>query len=103
TTVDGSGMAIAVIDSGLDTGHAAFQGKSLLGGSSRIVFNKDFTTENNTSFDPYGHGTHVASSAAGVSMTDGDKYQGIAPSASLVNLRVLDKNGVGTRSEERRV
>src|SRR5213080_1556805 len=98
TTIDGGGMSIAVLDSGVDTSHAAFTGKGILGTGYRVVFNKDFTTENNTSTDPYGHGTHVAASAAGISTTDGDKYQGIVPGASLVNLRVLDKNGVGTTS-----
>src|SRR5213080_86688 len=69
STIDGTGLAIAVIDSGLDTGHAAFQGKGILGGQVRVAFNKDFTTENNTNTDPYGHGTHVAASAAGISTT----------------------------------
>src|SRR5207237_9948011 len=98
TTIDVGCSSITVIDSVVDTAHAAFTGKGILCTGYRVVFNKDFTTENNTSTDPYGHGTHVASSAAGVSTTDGDKYQGIAPGASLVNLRVLDKNGVGTTS-----
>src|SRR5437016_8411460 len=98
TTIDGGGMSIAVIDSGVDTSHAAFSGKGILGTGYRVVFNKDFTTENNASTDPYGHGTHVASSAVGISTTDGDKYQGVAPGASIINLKVLDKTGVGSIS-----
>src|SRR5438270_4910348 len=83
TTIDGTGIGIAVLDSGVDTSHAAFTG--------RVKFSKDFTTENKADSDPYGHGTHVAASAAGVSTTNGDVYQGIAPNASIINLRVLDK------------
>jgi len=88
TTYDGAGIGIALLDSGIDNTHAAFD-------SGRVKFNKDFTAENNPSNDPYGHGSHVASSAAGVS-TSGNTYQGIAPGAGIINLRVLDKNGVGT-------
>src|SRR5205823_8824502 len=60
TTVDGSGMSIAVIDSGMDTSHAAFAGKGILGNGYRFLFNNAATTENYTITDPYGHGTHVA-------------------------------------------
>src|SRR5438874_11558718 len=57
TTVDGSGMSIAVIDSGVDTSHAAFAGKGILGTGYRFFFNDTATTEIYTSTDPYGHGT----------------------------------------------
>jgi serine protease AprX len=66
--------------------------------SSRIKFSKDFTGENNPSNDPYGHGSHVAGAAAGLSTSTGDSYQGIAPNANIISLRVLDKNGVGSVS-----
>src|SRR5256714_5384475 len=97
TTYDGTGIGIAVLDSGVDNGHAAFGGTGLLAGA-RVKFSKDFTTENNPANDPYGHGSHVASSAAGVSTASGNTYQGIAYNASVINLRVLDKNGVGSTS-----
>src|SRR5205085_10583915 len=81
----------------VDSGHAAFGGSGLLNGA-RVKFSKDFTTENNPANDPFGHGSHVASSAAGVSTKSGNTYQGIAPNASIINLRVLDRNGVGSTS-----
>src|SRR6185436_15521556 len=59
-------------------------------------FSKDFTGENNTTSDPYGHGSHVASSAAGAAYSNGTTFQGIAPGASIINLRVLNSLGVGT-------
>ena len=92
STLDGAGIGIAVLDSGVDTCHRAFDDKK------NIKFSKDFTTENKPSSDPYGHGTHVASAAAGTSTTNGNSYQGIAPSASIVNLRVLNSAGVGSSS-----
>src|SRR5256886_1089768 len=59
TTLDGTGIGIAVLDSGVDVEHRAFG--SAFG--SRVKFRKDFTTENNPDNDPFGHGSHVASSA----------------------------------------
>ena len=66
-------------------------------GASRIVYNQDFTGEARTD-DPYGHGTHVASIAAGNGIVSNAAYIGIAPNANLINLRVLDSQGTGTVS-----
>ncbi|HST52834.1 MAG TPA: S8 family serine peptidase, partial [Pyrinomonadaceae bacterium] len=93
TTLDGTGISIAVIDSGIDTGHAALAG--------RVTYSKDFTGENLTDKDPYGHGTHVASAAAGLPASTagvGSSYQGIATGAKIVNLRVLKSDGTGSTS-----
>ena len=90
-TLDGSGVTIAILDSGIDSRHKSF---STLG---KIKFNKDFTGENRTD-DPWGHGTHVAAIAAGDGAPTGGAYEGVAPAANLVNLRVLNSDGVGTIS-----
>ncbi len=50
------------------------------------------------SWDTNGHGTHVASLAAGSSGFAGGAYGGIAPGANLLSLRVLDDNGSGSSS-----
>src|ERR1044072_4201900 len=60
-TWGGTGSGIAVLDSGIDGHHASFLNKS---NGTRVVYNEDFTGEGRTD-DPYGHGTHVASLAAG--------------------------------------
>lgn len=87
--LDGTGIGIVVIDSGVDPNHASVAG--------RIVANVDFTGENVTN-DPYGHGTHVAAAAAGNASVSNGAYQGIASNAKIINLRVLNKNGQGTTS-----
>jgi serine protease AprX len=93
TAIDGTGVTIAIIDSGMDLSHVAFQP------SGRLKFKKDFTPENKPDKDFYGHGSHVASLAAGnYTNGTGTSYQGIAYNANLVNLRVLDSNGVGSTS-----
>src|ERR1043165_8938565 len=87
-TLDGSGVTIAVLDSGIDSKHKS------VATSGKIKFSKDFTGENRTD-DPWGHGTHVAAIAAGDSAPTAGAYEGVAPAANLVNLRVLNSNGVG--------
>ena len=54
--IDGSGISIAILDSGIDINHAQF---SSAAGGSRVLASVDFTGENRTD-DPYGHGTFVA-------------------------------------------
>src|SRR5258708_6554421 len=92
--LDGTGMGIAVLDSGIDTTHKAFLDKS---NNLRVLVSEDFTGENRTD-DPYGHGTHVAALAAGNGRISNGQYLGIAPNANLINLRVLNSQGSGTTS-----
>ena len=91
--VDGTGVGIAVLDSGVYAAHLALKDAS---GGARTVYAQDFTGENKTD-DPYGHGSHVASTAAGNDKLSGQSgtYAGVAPNASIVNLRVLDSTGRG--------
>jgi subtilisin family serine protease len=64
---------------------------------SRVVVSRDFTGENRTD-DVYGHGTHVASIAAGNGEISDGAYTGIAPGARLLNLRILNSQGTGFAS-----
>jgi len=91
----GAGVGIAILDSGIYATHKAFLNRT--GTASRVVFSKDFTGEKRTD-DPFGHGTHVASLAAGNGQISNGAYTGIAPDANLINLRVLDSLGVGSSS-----
>ena len=49
--LDGTGIGIAVLDSGIDKGHAAFFDK---GNGQRVVYSKDFTGEGRTD-EAHGH------------------------------------------------
>ena len=92
TWLVGSGVGIAVIDSGVDAGHQAMAWAT----QSKVIRSVDFTGQN-INGDPYGHGSHVASLAAGENIgTIG--YKSIAPGAWVVSLRVLNSNGQGTTS-----
>jgi serine protease AprX len=96
--LDGTGIGIAVIDSGIYP-HPDLTSAS---GQSRIVYRKSFIA-GGVNNDDYGHGTHVAGIAAGngsASNVPGTLHllKGIAPNANLLDLRVLDLNGSSTDS-----
>lgn len=76
--LDGSGVTIAVIDSGLAP-HPDF--------GDRIKAFKNFSWQGTSkAHDDYGHGTHVAGIAAG----DGPEIDGVAPAAHLVGARITN-------------
>ncbi|MGZ5047384.1 MAG: S8 family serine peptidase, partial [Usitatibacter sp.] len=102
-TLDGTGVGIAFLDSGIMSTHGALLAND---GSSRVKLSVDFTsplatldtpvdTSGSLFQDPYGHGTLVASMAAGRNVPGGMESTGIAPGASLYDVRVLDDNGFG--------
>jgi subtilisin family serine protease len=91
--VDGQGIGVAVVDSGIAP-HAALV---------RVVANVSFVTGDSQVTDAYGHGTHVAGIIAGsAAAADGvapEYAGGIAPKAQLVNVRVLGADGSGLTSD----
>lgn len=84
----GDGVRIAVVDTGVDAGHPDLAGA--------VVASKDFT-DDPAAGDPNGHGTHVASIAAGRGVVD-TANRGVAPDADLIDARVLDTEGSGPMS-----
>ncbi len=93
--VDGSGVAVVLLDSGIDADH--FDLRDEIKGKRRVVFSWDFTGKGSLD-DPYGHGTHIAGIIAGdgsSSYTVGRDYTGVAPGANLINFKVLDERGHG--------
>ncbi|MCC9642109.1 S8 family serine peptidase [Rhodopirellula sp. JC740] len=94
---DGSGQTIAVIDSGIAYDHIALGGG--YGPGYRVVGGYDFAENDSDPYDdaPAGyHGSHVAGLVAGDGYLDsGATFQGLAPGADLVGLRVFDDAGNG--------
>jgi subtilisin family serine protease len=92
--VDGQGIGVAVVDSGI-TPHSAL--------GQRVVANVSFVTGDPQVTDAFGHGTHVAGIIAGnPAPANGvtPRYAGgIAPGAKLVNVRVLGADGAGFTSD----
>ena len=85
---EGAGVVVAVLDTGIDLTHPDLTTNILNSGKSFIPR----TTAN----DDNGHGTHVAGTIAGIDNSIG--IIGVAPSAKLVPVKVLDKRGSGTWS-----
>lgn len=85
----GAGVAVAVLDSGIAPD------PDLTRPTNRIVAAVNFAGDRGPLADAGGHGTHVAGIVAGNGVRSAGEYVGIAPGASLVDVRVLNRNGSG--------
>jgi thermitase len=79
----GSGIVVAVLDTGIDQNHEDLAGK---------VVTEVNLTDSPTSDDIYGHGTHVAGIIA-ASSNNGVGIAGIAPGSRLMNVKVAGDDG----------
>ncbi|NTW11885.1 MAG: S8 family peptidase, partial [Anaerolineales bacterium] len=95
-SLNGSGVTVAVIDSGI-----AYHNDLKVSGSNnqyRIIANEYFTGSGGSD-DLYGHGTHVAGIIGGTGSMSSGKYRGVATGVNLVNLKVADKDGMTFESD----
>ncbi|CAG8543651.1 312_t:CDS:2 [Funneliformis caledonium] len=76
----GWGVNVFVIDTGIDTSHAEFEGRAVFGGAF---------CDGCRNTDDNGHGTNVAGIIGG-------KKFGVAKKTRLISVKVLDKNGSGS-------
>jgi subtilisin family serine protease len=86
---DGTGVTVAVLDTGADPDHPDLAGK--------IVGSSDFT-DSGTTADGHGHGTHCASIIVGSGAASDGRYRGVAPGAKLMVGKVLADDGTGLDS-----
>ncbi len=77
----GSGVKAYIVDTGVRTSHSEFTGRTVTG----------YSAIGGTPQDCNGHGTHVAGTVAGTTY-------GVAKSATIVPVRVLDCSGSGSTS-----
>ncbi|MCX5400712.1 S8 family serine peptidase [Streptomyces sp. NBC_00102] len=87
--IDGSGVKVAVLDTGVDADHPDLAG--------RITGTKVFVNGQDAQ-DRTGHGTHTASTIAGTGAASDGRYTGMAPGAGLLVGKVLGDDGSGTIS-----
>jgi serine protease AprX len=85
---DGTGVTVAVIDSGITDWHDDLS-------ASHVTQFVDFVNFAARPYDDYGHGTHVAGILAGDGADSGGARRGVAPGVSLLVEKVLDETGQG--------
>ncbi|KAH7174953.1 peptidase S8/S53 domain-containing protein [Fusarium flagelliforme] len=78
----GAGITVYVLDTGIRTSHKEFEG--------RAIWGTNFINGSSNT-DEFGHGTHVAG-------TIGGKTYGVAKGCTMIAVKVLDKDGLGTMS-----
>lgn len=96
--VDGAGVGVAVIDSGITTWHDDLMGAGGINGQQVVKF-VDFVNSQRMPYDDNGHGTHVAGVIAGDGYDSYGQRAGIAPGAHLIGLKVLNGRGAGYISD----
>ncbi|TDO43168.1 subtilisin family serine protease [Kribbella sp. VKM Ac-2527] len=87
---DGKGVKVAVLDTGYDANHPDLK--------QQVVAAESFIPDQDVQ-DLHGHGTHTASTVAGLGTASGGKRKGVAPGAELLIGKVLDNTGGGSDSE----
>ncbi len=92
-TLDGDGVGICVIDTGIDPNHEQLAG--------RVVGWRDWVNGRAAPYDDHGHGTHVSSIAAGdgTGSAVAGQYGGVARAASLIGAKVLNSSGSGSDAD----
>lgn len=91
--LDGDGVGICVIDTGIDPNHEQLVG--------RVVGWRDWVNNRTTPYDDHGHGTHVSGIAAGDgtgATAAAGAYGGVARGALLIGAKVLSSAGSGADS-----
>lgn len=92
--IDGSGVTVAVLDSGIDRNHPdladAIIAEECFCFPSCCPNGRSLQSGQGAAFDGHGHGTHVS----GIVTANGSQAgPGVAPGASIAALRVLDEDG----------
>jgi serine protease AprX len=108
----GTGVGVAVLDSGISLNHPDFLGTrrwfgvESSGSAPRVVKSVAISQENHGSADDdYGHGTWVAGIIGGrgwsdlSSTVDNNQYVGIAPDVNLINVKVNGRDGEAYTSD----
>lgn len=98
---DGRGVTVAIVDTGIDTTHPDLEDRVAMHVNFEPgwffdmitdgVYSDRLTEGTGNPIDTYAHGTHVAGIVAGTGAAgEGEDFSGVAPGATLVNLKIAD-------------
>jgi subtilisin family serine protease len=87
---DGTGVTVAVLDTGVDATHPDL--------ADHVALGWDFVSDDPYPSDPSGHGTHIAGTIA-ATLNNGKGIAGVAPEAHILPVRVLNATGSGSTSD----
>jgi hypothetical protein len=95
-TVSGSGVTVAVVDTGVLAAHEDLAG-AVVAGTDLASDAHSVDPFGTGMVDPAGHGTHVAG-IIGARVNNGRGIAGAAPNVKILPVRVLDAHGTGVAS-----
>jgi serine protease AprX len=90
TPIDGSGVTVVVLDTGIDAGHPDLDYKEKTISNLKSDFGFGPWVEMENSDTSYGHGTHCAGTVAGNGDASAGARRGVAPGANLIGLSIGD-------------
>ncbi len=90
SSVTGKGVRVAVLDTGIDSGHPDVSGN--------VVASRSFVLGESVD-DINGHGTHCAGTIAGSRTLQSTPQYGVAPDVELVIAKVLSNGGFGRQRD----
>jgi len=91
--LQGQGVGVAVVDSGVNPQQDLYTVMGVNRLVAAVAFNNGY---NQSVYDGYGHGNHVAGVIGGNGGRSNGAYIGVAPMINIVNVKVSDDQGAAT-------